>query len=200
MPDGFVATHEDIHKEVPEDTFQGNFRQPPPKHTNILLIIICIFLIVVVVFFAYIFGSRSKRPVKQYVLPSTPEVVVPSEILVASPSPVVGASNAVGVVISSPQSNELVKSPLTITGTVPAGWMFEGQFPIKLLDANKNLIVQGIGKEVVPGSWSSGSPISFNASISFSTTATNGFIQITKDNPSGLPQNDASFEIPVMFR
>lgn len=102
-------------------------------------------------------------------------------------------------VITTPQSNSKVTSPLTVKGKVPPGWMFEGVFPIKLLDADKNVITQSQAKEITPGSWSSGNDIEFSATLNFTTNSKTGFILLEKDNPSGLPENADSFEIPVSF-
>lgn len=101
--------------------------------------------------------------------------------------------------ISTPIKNSQVKSPLTVKGTVPAGWMFEGSIPVKLVDENKKLIKQGVGKEVTPGSWTNGKPTEFSATLTFTTTAKSGFLVISADNPSGLPENDKTFELPVKF-
>lgn len=104
-----------------------------------------------------------------------------------------------GPVITSPQANSRISSPLRVKGTAPAGWMFEGVFPIKLLDENRKIIAQSQAKEVVPGSWNTGSDVEFNATLTFSTQAISGFLVLEKDNPSGLPEKAASFEIPVTF-
>ncbi len=102
-------------------------------------------------------------------------------------------------VITSPQSGSKVSSPLIVKGSVPAGWMFEGVFPIKLTNVNNEVIVQTQAKEVVPGSWSSSQRIDFTATLAFSTQENSGFIVLEKDNPSGLPENADSYKIPVNF-
>lgn len=101
--------------------------------------------------------------------------------------------------VTSPQANSRVKSPLTVTGSVPPGWMFEGVFPIKLLDSDRNLIRESQAKETAPGKWSSGQDIEFKANLTFTTQAKSGFLVLEKDNPSGLPENADSFEISVNF-
>lgn len=101
--------------------------------------------------------------------------------------------------VTSPQANSRVKSPLTVTGSVPPGWMFEGVFPIKLLDANRKLIKVSQAKETVPGSWNSGQDVEFKANLTFTTQAKSGFLVLEKDNPSGLPENADIFEMPVNF-
>jgi hypothetical protein len=71
--------------------------------------------------------------------------------------------------------------------------------PIKILDEKKEVIVQGQAKELKPGSWQRGNPVEFTATLTFTASAKNGFIVIAKDNPSGLPANDESYQIPVLF-
>jgi hypothetical protein len=101
--------------------------------------------------------------------------------------------------ITEPKSGVKVSSPLKIRGTVPPGWMFEGVFPIKLVDANRNLIVQGQATEEVPGSWQSNTPSYFTTTLSFTTSAKSGFIILENDNPSGYPSKAKTYESPVSF-
>jgi hypothetical protein len=102
-----------------------------------------------------------------------------------------------GPKVTSPVSNSKVASPLTVTGTVPAGWMFEGVFPIKLVDANQKLIVQGQAKETIAGSWQSGKPIDFSATLIFKGATGSGNLILENDNPSGDPEKAQTFEVPV---
>lgn len=92
-----------------------------------------------------------------------------------------------------------ISSPITIAGSVPSGWMFEGVFPVKLLDSKGNIITTGQAKEVVPGSWSSGKEVEFRTVLNFLIKDKSGYMVLEKDNPSGLPQNAGTYEIPVMF-
>lgn len=102
-------------------------------------------------------------------------------------------------IVSNPVPNSKISSPLTITGSVPAGWMFEGGFPIKIVDSKRNLVAQGTAKEVTPGSWQSGKAAAFFVSLPFSSTDTSGYIILSNDNPSGDPANSKTFEIPITF-
>jgi hypothetical protein len=120
----------------------------------------------------------------------------------ATPTPVASASPTPSSEIpsvSSPSANMKIVSPLKVTGKVPAGWMSEGVFPIKLVDANQKLIVQGQAKENVPGTWLSGNSVSFTATLTFKTTAASGFLILENDNPSGDPANSKTFEVSVNF-
>lgn len=102
-------------------------------------------------------------------------------------------------VVIEPKENSKVTSPLNIRGTVPPGWMFEGVFPIQLVDSNHKLIVTGQATEEVPGSWQSGTIVYFDATLSFSTSAKSGFIVLLNDNPSGSTVNAKSYEVAVTF-
>lgn len=102
-------------------------------------------------------------------------------------------------VVSAPSAYSKVKSPLKITGTVPSGWMFEGVFPIKLLDSEKNIIAQTQGKETTPGSWQEKSSVEFTATLTLKAASGSGTIVLESDNPSGKTENTKVFEIPITF-
>ncbi len=102
-------------------------------------------------------------------------------------------------VITDPNPISKIASPQTVRGTAPPGWMFEGSFPIKLLDSNRKLIVQTKASEEVPGSWQSNVSVYFTATLTFTTTAKSGFLVLENDNPSGDPTKSKTFEVPVTF-
>jgi hypothetical protein len=101
--------------------------------------------------------------------------------------------------VSVPITGAKIVSPLTVKGKVSAGWMFEGQFPIKLTDANKKVIIAGTAKETSPGSWQKNDPVEFSATLNFSTTEKSGFLILENDNPSGDPAKSKIYEVPVNF-
>jgi hypothetical protein len=101
--------------------------------------------------------------------------------------------------ISIPQPNTKVTNPLSVKGTAPSNWFFEGQIHLKVVDENKNIIAGAAGTEVTPGSWMEDKPVEFMGTITFTTSAKKGFLIIENDNPSGLPENQKSYEIPVTF-
>jgi hypothetical protein len=163
---------------------------PRDKHwiTIVTMAIFVLFSLGVVIFLYY-----QNQQLKNLLASYQPEKTPLPE---ASATP---AANLTLPTISSPSANMKIASPLEITGKVPAGWMNEGVFPIKLVDAKQNLIAQGQAKENVPGTWLSGNPVSFTATLTFKTTAASGFLILENDNPSGDPANSKSFELPVVF-
>jgi hypothetical protein len=106
---------------------------------------------------------------------------------------------AADISVSSPSANSIVKSPLTITGKARGNWFFEAQFPVVLLDANGKELSRGVAQATED--WMTTDFVDFKVTLTFSqpTTATGEFV-LSKDNPSGLPENDASVRVPVKFR
>ena len=108
------------------------------------------------------------------------------------------------VKLTSPLSNAIVTSPLSLTGKA-GGWYFEGSFPVELVDASGNILAQGPAQAT--GDWMTVDFVPFTASLTFTNPYTAGDpeseklgkIILRKDNPSGLPENDDSLEIPVRF-
>lgn len=97
------------------------------------------------------------------------------------------------------KANDLISSPLVVTGEARGLWYFEASFPIKLLDANRNEIARTIAQ--AQEDWMSEDFVPFKAVLNFQNPQTEtGFILFERDNPSDLPQNADSFELPVRFQ
>ena len=106
------------------------------------------------------------------------------------------------VEVSSPVSNDMVASPVTISGTVTGGgWFYEATFPIKILDADGTILGTGQAQAEPSSAWTSTGTVSFSAIITFAAPhfATGNLI-FSKDNPSGAPANAESFSVPVRFK
>lgn len=103
------------------------------------------------------------------------------------------------VVITSPTRGQLVTSPMTVSGKAKGNWFFEANLPITLKDETGKVLVQkGAQAE---GDWMTPDYVNFSMVLEFAPPTTQyGVLLIEKDNPSGLPQNDSSFAIPVKFR
>lgn len=102
-----------------------------------------------------------------------------------------------GVIVMSPKAGSMVKSPLSIQGSAPGTWFFEASLPVRILDANGQEIA--IGPAQAEGEWMTRGPVPFSVTLSFTPTTATGTIVVSKDNPSGLPEHDASFTVPIQF-
>lgn len=100
--------------------------------------------------------------------------------------------------IDFPRPNQTVQSPLVITGQARGNWFFEGDFPIKLLDNNDAIIIQGYA--TAKSEWMTEDFVQFEAKIEFDNPATKkGVLVLEKDNASGLPEYADELRIPVVF-
>lgn len=103
------------------------------------------------------------------------------------------------IVLQSPLPNTVVRSPLSISGMARGMWYFEGSFPVTLLDSNGNVLVNTYAS--AKADWMTEDFVPFQSTFTFGVVPTDtGTIILKKDNPSGLPENDASVSIPVRFR
>ena len=101
--------------------------------------------------------------------------------------------------LTDPKANQIVSSPLTVTGTARGTWYFEASFPVKLLDANNQELA--VMPAQAQGEWMTEDFVPFRATLTFSQPQTSaGILILQKDNPSGDPARDEQIEIPVRFR
>lgn len=171
--------------------------QSSTRVNNITILSVAIFILLSLsaVAFLYYQNQQLKSMLASYQTPVPTYSPTPVYTPIESASP----SAAVNPIVTSPTANTKVSSPLIITGTVPSGWMFEGSFPIKIVDSTRTLVAQGTAKEVTPGSWTSGKPVKFSVTLPFSTTDNSGFLILYNDNPSGDSAKSKTFEVPVTF-
>ncbi len=85
---------------------------------------------------------------------------------------------------------------LELGGRIEGNWFFEGRLPVKLFDNKGNLISEGIA--VARGEWMTDEKVPFDISFP-NTNLRSGTLLFSKDNPSGLPQNEQSVSIPFSF-
>lgn len=101
------------------------------------------------------------------------------------------------------EAGDSISSPLTITGEARGYWFFEASFPIVLTDWDGRIIAEHYA--TAEGEWMTEEFVPFRATIEFETPAgpggpiNRGALILHRDNPSDLPENDAAFEIPVVF-
>jgi hypothetical protein len=101
--------------------------------------------------------------------------------------------------ITTPNLQQTLDNPFTLEGKATGGWFFEGDFPVKLLDANGKILALSFA--TAQEDWMTEDLVDFKAKISFENPTTEtGVLILQKDNPSGLPENDASVQFPVKFK
>lgn len=100
--------------------------------------------------------------------------------------------------VASPMPDAVLADEIRVSGQAKA-WYFEGSFPITVVDDNDVTLYQGSVN--ANGDWMTTDYVPFEGSFSLTTapTAPRGKIIFNKSNPSGLPEFDARFELPVRF-
>lgn len=102
------------------------------------------------------------------------------------------------VVFESVKALDLISSPLTVKGRVVGSWCFEAVCPIRIMNSDGKEL--GAAQATVT-EWMTGEMVPFTATITFSKPSTDlGYIELSNDNPSGLPANEKNAGIPVRFK
>ena len=118
-----------------------------------------------------------------------------------TPTPIATSSAPLSsrVIISTPAKNATLGKTFTVTGKAPGGWYFEASFPIQVRDGNNNKIASAVAQ--AQGDWMTTAQVPFTATITISGNYIGpATLVLLRDNPSGLPQNDDSVEIPIMIQ
>lgn len=103
------------------------------------------------------------------------------------------------VTITSPDLEKPVTSPLTIKGEVPGYYFWEAVFPVRLEDANGNILAQG--SAYADAEWMTEEKVPFTATLEFETPPTEtGTLYLDRENASGLPEHEHSESFPVKFK
>lgn len=173
------------------------------KKISIGIIVLVVAGLLLVIFFGvYRFRATNESvetacPLYAKICPdgSTPDRIGPN--CEFAPCPDVPVANE-NMRVILPHPNDVIKSPVTIQGEAKGTWYFEGSFPIAIMGENGMLL--GRGTAEARGNWMTTEFVPFEATIDFtmSPTAT-GSVILFKDNPSGLPENDARIMIPIRF-
>lgn len=104
------------------------------------------------------------------------------------------------ITVDSPRPDSVVTSPLTVTGRARGYWFFEASFPVSLVNWDGLIIGQGIA--TAKEDWMTEDLVEFEAVLTFEKPTLypeRGALILQRDNPSGLPENDAALEIPIRY-
>ena len=100
--------------------------------------------------------------------------------------------------IDSPRPGAQISSPVTITGEARGYYFFEASFPVTLVAENGDVLVESFA--TAGGEWMTTEFVPFTTTLEFEKGShERGRLLLKRDNPSGLPENDATLEVPVLF-
>lgn len=105
------------------------------------------------------------------------------------------------IIVEEPYPMQEISSPVTIKGEAVGYWYFEGDFPVTIVTDEGEVLAQWY--VTAQDEWMTESFVPFEGSIAFSNPANGesvpGKIIFHRDNPTGLPENDNSIEVPVII-
>ncbi len=106
------------------------------------------------------------------------------------------------IVVEEPYPMQEITSPVTIKGEAVGNWYFEGDFPVTVVTDEGEVLAQW--SVTAQDEWITENFVPFKGSVTFDNPANGegvpGKIIFHKDNPSGLPENDDSIEVPVIIK
>jgi len=102
--------------------------------------------------------------------------------------------------VDFPTAGAVVSSPLIIVGQARGIWYFEATFPVALQDKAGNVLAQGIA--TAQSDWMVENFVPFIAKLEFTAPVENieAVLLLKRDNPSGMPENDATLELPLILK
>lgn len=125
--------------------------------------------------------------------------------VVEAPAPILEKGEYKDLIkINTPTVGAEITSPIKISGEARGTWYFEASFPIYIVDWDGKIIGQGIA--TAESEWMTENFVPFTAEINFKTSeisgnySNRGVIIFKKDNPSGLPEFDDAYEMPILFK
>ena len=144
-----------------------------------IFLILIVLALVIIILLGFLFWPKNNQPINQD--NNMPEVKQ-------------------GITISLPKVNDIISSPLKIVGTVIGyGWTgFEGQVgTVTLYDGGDNELAKGVLKATTE--WTA-LPTNFEVTLEFNTGFSGGSLVFQNENPSGDPDKDKTFMLPVKFK
>lgn len=102
--------------------------------------------------------------------------------------------------VTNPTPDSEVTSPIELKGEAVGSWFFEGSFQVFLVDLRKNKIAESFA--TAQEEWMTEEFVPFEASIPFEIEEDTVYAKLILEyeNPSGLPENVKSYEIPVILK
>ncbi len=126
----------------------------------------------------------------------TPDGRLFAEEIVVQPS--YDNASADLIIVENPHPGGVTGKEFVIVGQARGNWFFEGSFPIEVIGADGNQIAGSYA--TAEGDWMTTEFVRFRSETLDLPSAYRGpaTLILRKDNPSDLPEHDASVSIPII--
>lgn len=100
--------------------------------------------------------------------------------------------------VELPYPGAVVGKEFTVIGKARGSWFFEGSFPLEVVGADGNVLARTYA--TAEGEWMTTEFVPFRSEMFDLPSAYIGpaTLILRRDNPSGLPENDASISFPIV--
>jgi len=102
------------------------------------------------------------------------------------------------IIVDGVSEGMLIDSPLVLRGSAKGNWFFEGSFPVKLVDSENNSIASGVATATANSLTDEFVPFEIRLEFNIPEKK-DGVLVFKNDNPSGMPENDIYYRIPVVI-
>lgn len=163
--------------------------------TNANWLLIILIIIVLALGGGWYFSTQNTMPVTTETPTTTPLTNVPT-----GPRATYDNATPDMIVVTSPAPGATVGQTFTVEGQARGGWYFEASFPLEVRSATGTTIA--LMPVQAEGEWMTSSFVPF-ATTTVKTAAWYtgpALLILRNDNPSGLPENAASIEIPIIIQ
>lgn len=112
------------------------------------------------------------------------------------------------IYVDSPQSGQVISSPLTISGTARGNWFFEATAPVSLVNWDGLIIAQGYvtmyddPNTEIEETWMTQDFVPFKGELEFNSNTLfypQGALILHNSNPSGLSEYDEELGILIFY-
>lgn len=112
---------------------------------------------------------------------------------------VTARGNADVIRVFRPRRGATVASPLIVRGQARGPWYFEATFPVRVLDAKGQVLVESYA--TARSEWMTESYVPFELELRFTPKpGERGSLVLEKANASGLPEHEDELVIPIAFQ
>lgn len=100
------------------------------------------------------------------------------------------------ITVTAPLPNSSIESSFTVTGKARGYWFFEASFPVRALDKDGNTLALAPAQAL--SDWMTTEYVPFSVTLQIPDSYVGPVtLVLSKDNPSGLPENDASISFGI---
>ncbi len=100
------------------------------------------------------------------------------------------------IVVDTPPPGAVVGKEFSVKGKARGTWFFEASFPIEVVDIDGNILTTVVAQST--SDWMTENFVPFSADVILSEDYMGAAtLVLKKDNPSGMPENDASMTSPI---